>query len=171
MRAILLTAAIGLTILFVLQPDPPLWIITTDSAAAAGIYWRRTEAPRRGALVLACLIPPATQLALERGYLRGGSCPAGVEPVAKIVGALPGDTVDIEPQWVAVNGVRYPNSATAGRDSAGRSLPHVSWGTRRVGAREVWLFGFNNPRSFDARYFGAMPISNVLGNLEAITTW
>ena len=42
-----------------------------------------------------------------------GDCPAGAEPVAKVIGALPGDEVEIEPGFVAVNGVKFPNSQTA----------------------------------------------------------
>ena len=65
--------------------------------------------------------------------------------------------VELEPGWVAVNGVKFLNSQTAARDSAGRPLTHVPSGTRRVGAGEVWLFGFNDARSWDARYFGSVP--------------
>ena len=63
----------------------------------------------------------------------------------------------MEAGWVAVNGERLANSATMAQDSAGRSLKHVVWGKRRVGADEVWLFGLNNRRSWDSRYFGPVP--------------
>ena len=79
-----------------------------------------------------------------------------------MIGALPGDEVEIEPGFVAVNGVKFPNSQTAARDSAGRPLAHVLSGAYRVGAGEVWLFGFNNRRSWDARYFGSVPAANLL---------
>ena len=79
--------------------------------------------------------------------------------------------VELEPGWVAVNGVKFPNSQTAARDSAGRPLAHVSSGARRVGAGEVWLFGFNNRRSWDARYFGPVPLANVRGVLRPVVTW
>ena len=100
MRGVFLGAGVVLVLLVILQPNPRVRILTTDSSAPPGLYWRSTGAPRRGALVLACLTPQAAELALQRGYLGGGACPAGAEPVAKIVGALPGDTVDIEPHWV-----------------------------------------------------------------------
>jgi conjugative transfer signal peptidase TraF len=170
-RGVLLSAGTALALLLILQPDSHVRIITTDSTAAAGIYWQSAGLPRRGALVLACLTPATAQFGLARSYLAPGDCPAGAEPVAKIVGALPGDIVDIEPQWVAVNGSRFLNSASADRDSAGRPLPHVSFGTRLVGPGEVWLFGFNNNHSWDARYYGSTPLTSVLGNLEAVTTW
>ena len=76
-----------------------------------------------------------------------------------MIGALPGDVVELEPDGVAVNGVTFPNSQTAARDSAGRPLAHVAWGVHRVSAGEVWLFGFHNARSWDARYFGPVPAS------------
>lgn len=146
-------------------------IITTNSAAPAGIYRTVAATLTRGDLVLACLPRETTQLALERGYLGAGDCLAGAEPIAKVIGALPGDTVELEQGFVAVNGIRIPDSPTLPRDSAGRPLAHVAWGTRRVPEGEVWLFGFNNPRSWDGRYLGSVPTDNVLGVLEPLITW
>lgn len=100
-----------------------------------------------------------------------GDCPAGAEPVAKVVGASPGDVVELEQRWVAVNGVKFANSQTAALDSAGRPLAHVASGAYRVGAGEVWLFGFNNARSWDGRYFGPVPAVNVRGVLRPVVTW
>ena len=79
--------------------------------------------------------PRSRGTGLARGYLRRGDCPAGAEPVAKVIGALAGDVVEVEPGWVAINGVKFSNSQTAARDSAGRPLAHVAWGARRVGER------------------------------------
>jgi conjugative transfer signal peptidase TraF len=146
-------------------------VITTDSAAPAGIYRTIYLPPTRGTLVLACLPPEAARLALTRGYLGGGDCPDGAEPVAKIIGALPGDSLDIEADAVTVNSVPIPHSPTVARDSMGRPLQHAAWGKRTVADGEVWLFGFNNPHSWDGRYFGAIPISNVLGGLRPLVTW
>ena len=57
------------------------------------------------------------------------------------------------------------------RDSSGRLLAYVLSGAYRVGAGEVWLFGFNNRRSWDARYFGSIPEANLLGVLGPVVTW
>ena len=91
--------------------------------------------------------------------------------MAKVIGAMAGDELQIEPGFVAVNGVKIPNSRTAAHDSAGRPLAHVRLGARRVAAGEVWLFGFNNWRSWDARYFGPVPAANVRGVLRPVVTW
>lgn len=149
-----------------------LRITLTDSSAPAGVYRMAAAAPaRRGALVAACLPAAIARTGLRRGYLQPGDCPGGAEPVAKVVGALPGDTIDIEPGWVAVNGKRFADSRTAARDSAARALPHAAWGARRVAPGQVWLFGFNDPRSWDARYFGAVPLAGVRGALRPVLTW
>jgi len=143
----------------------------TDSSAPAGIYHLSAAPERRGALVAACLPAAIARTGLARGYLHEGDCPAGAEPVAKVIGALAGDDLDIEPSSVAVNGVKFPNSQTALRDSAGRPLAHVLSGARRVAAGEVWLFGFNNAQSWDGRYFGPVPGMNVRGVLRPVVTW
>jgi conjugative transfer signal peptidase TraF len=147
-------------------------ITLTDSAAPAGIYRLATDiAVGRGDLVAACLPSAIARVGLARGYLRWGDCPAGAEPVAKVIGALPGDVLTVERGQVAVDGVRFADSRTAARDSSGRPLPHVLWGARRVAPGEVWLFGFNDPRSWDARYFGPVPLVGVRGVLMPVLTW
>jgi conjugative transfer signal peptidase TraF len=120
--------------------------------------------------VAACPPPAIARLGLARGYLQRGDCPAGVEPVAKVI-ALAGDELQSEPGFVAVNGVKFPNSLTAAHDSAGRSLANVPSGAYRAAAGEVWLFGFNTVRSGDARYFGPVPLGNVRGVLRPVVRW
>jgi conjugative transfer signal peptidase TraF len=148
-----------------------LRIMLTDSSAAAGVYRITDSPPMRGALVAACLPPGIARQGLARGYLQWGDCPVGAEPIAKVIGALPGDVVELDTGWVSVNGVKFLNSQMAARDSAGRPLAHVSLGARRVGTGEVWLFGFNNARSWDARYFGAVPSANLRGVLKQVVAW
>jgi conjugative transfer signal peptidase TraF len=132
-----------------------LRISLTDSAAPAGIY-RIVQGVfvERGELVGACLPPSIAQEGLARGYLSKGDCPGGAEPVAKMVGALPGDVLEVQSGWVSVDGRAFAGSSVAPRDSIGRPLPHVPWGNHKVAPSEVWLFGFHNARSWDARYFG-----------------
>jgi len=143
----------------------------TDSAAPVGVYLVVSGEPKRGDLVAACLPIAIAQQGLARGYVRTGSCPGDAEPVGKIIGALPGDTVQVERGWVSVDSVRFARSAVAERDSARRPLRHVPWGKYRVGANQVWLFGFHDRRSWDSRYFGPIPLANVRGKLEPIFTW
>ncbi len=146
-------------------------ISNTDSAAPAGVYRVVSGNFRRGDLVAACLPIGIAEEGLSRGYLRTGACAGNAEPVGKIVGALPGDVVEIEPGWVAVNGVRFKRSAVAARDSAGRPLRHVAWGSYRVAPGQLWLFGFNDRRSWDSRYFGPVPLASVRGEIKPVAVW
>ncbi|HUY39580.1 MAG TPA: conjugative transfer signal peptidase TraF [Candidatus Binataceae bacterium] len=146
-------------------------ISNTDSAAPAGVYRVIGREVARGDLVAACLPIAVAQAGLARGYLRTGGCVGNAEPVDKIVGALPGDIVEIEPRWIAINGKRIAHCVTAAHDSTGRPLTHVAWGKRQVVMNEVWLFGFNDRRSWDSRYFGPIPIANLRGKLEPVLTW
>ena len=132
---------------------------------------RRSRDSSAANLVAACLPIAIAQEGLARGYLRTGACAGNAEPVGKIVGALPGDSVEIEPGWVAVNGARFARSKVATHDSAHRPLPHVAWGSHRVAAGQVWLFGFNDRRSWDSRYFGPIPLANVSGEIKPVVTW
>lgn len=146
-------------------------IANSDSAAPAGVYHVVSTDFHRGDLVAACLPPDIAQAGLLRGYLRTGPCSGNAEPVGKIAEALPGDVIELEPGWVKVNGHRFADSATATRDRHGRSLPHVAWGKRIVTSGDVWLFGFHDRRSWDARYFGPVPITSVRGALAPVLTW
>jgi conjugative transfer signal peptidase TraF len=164
-------AALGVVGLLLSAHIFELRVTLTDSAAPAGIYRVSASAAGRGALVAACLPAAIARTGLARGYLRQGDCPVGAEPVAKLVGALPGDVVELAPGQVAINGVPIANSRTAARDSAGRPLSHVAWGAHRVVAGQVWLFGFNDARSWDARYFGPVPLASLRGVLTPVVTW
>ncbi len=173
-RAVLATLGpvIAVALLVVLGRVLGLRISLTDSAAPAGIYRLvRGGSVKHGELVGACLPASIAQEGLARGYLQQGDCPRGAEPVAKIVGALPGDVLEVQPGWVSVDGEVFADSAVVPRDSMGRPLPHVPWGRRQVAPGEVWLFGFHNVRSWDARYFGPVPISDVLAALKPVLTW
>jgi conjugative transfer signal peptidase TraF len=115
-----------------------------------------------GDVVLACLPARVATLAHARGYIPGGGrCAGGTAPIGKIVMALPGDTVVVGPSGLAVNGATVQWSRPLDHDRGGRPLPRMSIGRSLVDARSVWLIG-SSSHSFDSRYFGPVPISNVL---------
>jgi conjugative transfer signal peptidase TraF len=135
--------------------------LNISPSAPLGLYRMVDQPAVRGVLVAACVPPAVTRLARERGYLAGGSCPGGTQPVLKRIGAVPGDLVDLELDGLAVNGTRLPDSAPAMSDSRGRPLPHGPWGRTVVAPGEVWLIGIETTRSWDSRYFGPVPLDHV----------
>ncbi len=131
----------------------------------AGI-WRVTAAAdtRRGDVVTICAPDvPSIRQARERGYIGPGICANGAEPLVKPVAAVPGDLVTVAREGVAVNGEPVERTAQLEQDGAGRPLHGMAPGSYRVAPGQVWLLSGYDTRSFDSRYFGAVPVANVLG--------
>jgi conjugative transfer signal peptidase TraF len=139
---------------------PPLLIWNASASAPIGLY--RVQSPRalsRGELVLIAPPEPLSAFLAGRGYL-----PKGVL-LLKHVAAVRRQSVCRRGAVVVIDGV---TAATAGAvDRIGRPLP--SWhGCRVLSEREVFVL--NAPAdSLDSRYFGALPISSVIG--RAVPLW
>src|SRR5437667_4123361 len=109
----------------------------------------------------------------QRGYRRAArleGCPDGGEAVLKVIVARPGDIVDTSTNGLKVNGSWIPNTAPAVRDSEGRALPHWPFGRYRVQSGNVWVASWFNVKSFDSRYFGPVPISEIKYHLHPLWT-
>jgi conjugative transfer signal peptidase TraF len=141
--------------------------VNTSESLPVGLYRLAGGPPARSSLVLLCPPPAAARLAHRRGYLPAGRCPGGVQPLGKMLLALPGDTVALSSRGLAVDGLPIPGSMPSAADSAGRPLPRVRLGFRRLAPGEVWVFA-PHPRSFDSRYFGAVSSRQLLGTLEPL---
>ena len=119
---------------------------------------------RRGDVIAVCLPDgPAVHQAMQRGYIATGSCPDGAEPLLKPVTAVGGDSVTVSSNGISVNATPITNTAPLAQDEAGRLLHPMTAGSYRVAPDEVWLLSGHDPRSFDSRYFGAIPVANVQG--------
>ncbi len=143
-------------------PRPPRLIWNATASAPVGLY--RVEygsALAKGSLVLAVLPPRLAALAATRGYL-----PVHV-PLVKPIAALPGDRVCREAEAVSINGIQIARSLA--RDTHLRPLPRWQ-GCITLHPGEVFLLNPHVADSFDGRYFGAVPASSILGNLEPIWT-
>lgn len=141
-----------------------------------GIYRRFSITPntsiQRGALVSFC---PNNRsgfsLALQRHYLAPGTCPwRQTQPLLKPVVAVTGDVVRVSPQGISVNGQWVPNSQARSQDSQGRKVQKMLQGTYKVQAGEIWLVSSHSPRSFDSRYFGPVPLSQIQWLVQPLLT-
>jgi conjugative transfer signal peptidase TraF len=135
-----------------------------------GIYREVDQRIDRGRIVLVCLPGRVAEEALERGYLRRGSCPSGVEPVGKIVVAVPGDLVGIDDQGVQVNGELLAETEPQRTDSRGRPMPRLSLGPAPVAPGQVIIVA-PHPRSFDSRYFGPISTLQIVAVIDPWVTW
>jgi conjugative transfer signal peptidase TraF len=153
MLGIAMAGAAGLRVNATASMPRGLWRVAATEARVA-----------RGAIVSVCPPDGATiREAARRGYLPAGPCLGGYEPLLKPVAAIAGDLVTITAAGVAVNGELVADTAPLGEDGAGRPLRPIPAGTYRVPDGAVWLLSGHDPRSFDSRYFGAVPTANIQG--------
>jgi conjugative transfer signal peptidase TraF len=135
-----------------------------------GIYREVDQRIGRGRIVLVCLPGRVSAQALERGYLRRGSCASGVEPMGKIVVAVPGDLVAVDDQGVQVNGELLAETEPQLTDSGGRPMRRLSLAPARLAPGQVIIIA-PHPRSFDSRYFGSISTSHIVAVVDPWVTW
>ncbi|CAH1604111.1 conjugative transfer signal peptidase TraF, partial [Vibrio jasicida] len=163
---VFLTTFIGLSLVYILG-----FRINLTSSYPLGVYQITTSPPyQRGELVSFC--PPsgnAINLALERGYVKHGTCSSGSTPLIKKIMATQGDTITFD-SVISINGealAQYPIHAA---DSLHRTLPKPQDLTLNKG--EVLLLSDFAPfDSFDGRYFGAVSTEAILGRATPILTF
>jgi conjugative transfer signal peptidase TraF len=119
-------------------------------------------------LVEFCPAEPFASVANARRYRQAGNCADGGAPLMKPVVARAGDSVQISPRGVAVNGNALPNSAPLRTDTAGRPLTPWPFGTYVVKPGTVWVVCDYHSRSFDSRYFGAVPETLIRNRLSPL---
>jgi conjugative transfer signal peptidase TraF len=145
--------------------------INTSHSIPVGLYWRSDKRIEKNDYVLFCPPPRAVfNDARQRGYIGAGFCPGGYGYMMKRVRAAGNDTISIDDGGVRVNGQLLPDSAPRRTDRARRALPRYC-ATRTLQASEVLLMGDPNPNSFDARYFGPIPISNIHSVIRPVFIW
>ncbi len=84
---------------------------------------------------------------------------------------MPGDLVELDQSGSRSTGSDVLEQPYGGARQFRSPAPHVPWGYAASRSAEVWLFGFNDPRSWDARYFGPVPLADVRGVLKPVLTW
>jgi len=145
--------------------------VNTTLSLPMGI-WREATTAEHSAYVTFCLpdAPFARDIA-ARGYIPHGLCPVGLAPLLKPVAAVAGDTVDVMPDGIAVNGRRVLNTAPITVDSLGRPLAAYPTGRYTVAPGQFWVISTQHPRSLDSRYFGPVPVSSVQTAMAPVYTF
>lgn len=150
----------GSLIELLVTPRPLLaWNVT--HSAPIGLYRRAFAGVENGSWVFVRPPRAAAELAAVRGYL-----PRAV-PMVKRVAALSGDHVCRFGQWISING--HPAAKALWQDSLGRTLPVWS-GCIDLSANQIFLIT-SPPTSFDSRYFGPIPLANVIERITPLWTF
>ena len=143
--------------------------INTTQSLPMGFYITGTE-PHAN-LIEFCPAEPFASLAIERDYRDPGNCPDGAAPLLKPVVAHAGDVVEVSRKGIAVNGSLLRNTAALKTDTKGRPLTAWKFGQYVVAPGTVWVASSYNPRSFDSRYFGPIPVSAIRDHLRPLLTF
>jgi len=135
------------------MPTRLVW--NASASVPIGLYAvRPDDRYRPGVIVLAEPPEPLATFLADGGYL-----PRGV-PLLKRIEAVSGQTVCRHGHAVTVDGERRAEARE--RDRLGRRLPVWS-GCREIADGELFLLNVGAPGSLDGRYFGPIPLSNVVG--------
>ncbi|MGI2002049.1 conjugative transfer signal peptidase TraF [Shewanella frigidimarina] len=143
--------------------------INNSQSYPPGIYLlSSTNHYDKNELILFC--PPANNPAileaLERDYIDSGRCDAGTVPIIKRIVGLEGDSVKFTP-FIEINNVPLKDSIRLKLDGQKRQLPQIDNFTVPPG--HFFAYSEHAPKySFDSRYFGPVPIKNILGKIKPL---
>ena len=159
-----LLAVLGLASLAWATFAKPIPRAIYNASDSVPVGWYRIGPARAlhvGSFVLIHLPAVPRALAARRGYL-----PWRI-PLLKRIGAMAPQAVCIRGRVLRIDGVRV--AVTLPVDGSGRRL--TAWRQcRRLRAGELFLLSTTNPASFDSRYFGPVPTSDVIGQAQPIYT-
>lgn len=140
----------------------PLLVWNASASVPTGLYAVRPA----GDLAVTDLVvaqppnPLASWLA-QRGYLSKGAL------LIKRVAGLPGQKICRDGFTLTIDGLSMAEAQE--RDHLGRPLPQ--WrGCFVLLPGEIFLLNWDAPASLDGRYFGAFPISSVIGRAAPLWT-
>ncbi|WHF58035.1 conjugative transfer signal peptidase TraF (plasmid) [Shewanella xiamenensis] len=142
--------------------------INTSKSFPPGIYIvSKANSYKKNDLVLFC--PPnkaVMQDAIERGYIDTGRCESDTVPIIKRIVGMSGDYVEFTPT-VKINNSELPGSISLQVDGENRALPQLPPFT--VSINSFFAYSDYAPRnSFDSRYFGDVPMENIIGTIRPL---
>jgi conjugative transfer signal peptidase TraF len=140
----------------------PRW--NPSESMPRGLYWLVPGSAQRGDIVEVCPPAPVAHYAREHGIVGRGLCAGWNGTLLKVLAGVAGDDVDFESRGVYVNGLLWPQSAP-------RPIvaPFRAHGRHRLRQGEIVVLGLN-PRSYDSRYYGAIPAASIVGRAFPLFT-
>jgi len=146
-------------------------IFNTTSSFPIGVYKiSKKENYKRGDLVSFCAMPSEMiDKMIKQGYTqKNSSCPNQTPQLLKKIFGLEGDRIDIK-ENVFVNNHLIKNSRVFKKDSRGNYLSIET--SQTIKKDKFWAMSDYNEKSYDSRYFGQVPLKNIIGVATPIITW
>ena len=146
-------------------------IFNTTSSFPLGFYKiSKSNQYKKGVLVSFCAVPSKMiDKIIEQGYTQRNSlCPNQTPQLLKKILGLEGDIVEIQ-RTVSINNQSIKNSRIFKQDRSGNLLPIQP--SQNIKKGYFWAMSDYNNKSFDSRYFGQVPLENIIGIATPIITW
>ena len=142
---------------------PPSLVWNSSESVPIGLYHMRPFARLTVTdLVVALPSQPLASFLADGGYL-----PRGLLLIKRVL-ALPGQTVCRNALAIVVDGIEMGAARTS--DRRGRTLP--DWqGCHLIARGEIFLMNWDEPGSLDGRYFGAIPLTAIVGRAYPLWTF
>ena len=134
-------------------------IVNRTTSIPRGVYWlSRGASPERGQLVAFPIPEHVRELFRARELVPS----AFFSLLAKPVAAVSGDHVCVRDEQVFINGQRIASISRV--DSRGRNMPLAAL-CRELAAE---VFALTDTPSYDSRYLGPIPTTDVIGTLTPL---
>ena len=146
----------------------PLHYNLSDSLPRGLYHSTVQDTLSRGAIMRTCVPEHSARRARARGYLGPGPCAGDTARIAKMVIALPGDTVIVRRDSVHVGSRLRLSMPIRERDSRGRPI-RGAIGAYVLHSGECFVLGTNRRRSYDSRYFGLVACKQPFVVLQPIS--
>jgi conjugative transfer signal peptidase TraF len=162
---ILITMPIAIVAQALSMRTKPAPRLVWNASASVPIGFYSVEPNSELAVTNLVVVMPPNSLAsvlAERGYL-----PLGV-PLIKRILALRGQSVCRNDLAISVDGIEMGMALV--HDRQGRQLP-VWYGCRAIAQDEVFLMNWDEPASFDGRYFGPISLRAIVGRANPLWTF
>jgi len=166
-----LIAVIVLLAIFIFGMKQNQIIFNTTSSFPLGFYKiSKSTQYKKGDLVSFCAMPSRIiDRMIEQGYTQKNSlCPHQTPQLLKKIVGLEGDRVKIGKR-VSINNNEIKNSKIFMQDRAGNPLTVQL--SQTIEKDKFWAMSDYNERSFDSRYFGQVPLKNIIGIAVPIMIW
>lgn len=146
-----------------------LFINTSSSHVPVGLWRKIADTDDRPLQVGDIVVFSLAELYEAKPEVTDNNMAAAVNFLIKKVAAVAGDSITLENNRVAVNGVLFNNAEVNHKYISGDIRCKIQY-PLKVPEGHVWLMA-NVKDSFDSRYFGAVPVSQIKNRAKAVLLW
>jgi conjugative transfer signal peptidase TraF len=145
--------------------------INLTESIPIGVYKLNTNSiVKKGDYVEFCLNKRESEIAYMKSYIGTGSCWGKYEALAKRVIAEPKDDVTVTRDYIEINGNKYNQYKQKVYSQYGEKANLISYKNKIL--KGYFMVGDSDiVNSWDSRYYGQIPSSNIRGVLTPIWTW